>query len=130
VLPAAVLFTTAALAGCTSAMSLAGIAERRRGRVGRQDQLFRGPGRCCWHAAGFLQREQALAAAAISSPLGLGSSVTEGIVFAVGRNVTEPASKGSPGATLRDTIQTSTVINPGDSGGALGSAPTQHAIGN
>jgi putative serine protease PepD len=56
---------------------------------------------------------------AIGSPLGLGSSVTEGIVSAVGRNVTEPAAEGSPGATLRDTIQTSAAINPGNSGGAL-----------
>jgi putative serine protease PepD len=56
---------------------------------------------------------------AIGSPLGLGSSVTEGIVSAVGRNVTEPAAQGSRGATLRDTIQTSAAINPGNSGGAL-----------
>jgi putative serine protease PepD len=58
-------------------------------------------------------------ALAIGSPLGLGGSVTEGIVSAVGRSVTEPASDGSPGATLRGTIQTSAAINPGNSGGAL-----------
>ncbi len=56
---------------------------------------------------------------AIGSPLGLDSSVTEGIVSAVGRDVTEPAAAETPGVTLRDTIQTSAAINPGNSGGAL-----------
>jgi putative serine protease PepD len=56
---------------------------------------------------------------AIGNPLGLSSSVTEGIVSAVGRVVTEPGAQGSPGATLHDVIQTSAAINPGNSGGAL-----------
>jgi putative serine protease PepD len=56
---------------------------------------------------------------AIGSPLGLGGSVTEGIVSAIGRSVAEPASTGSPGAVLADLIQTSAAINPGNSGGAL-----------
>src|SRR6202034_2444349 len=56
---------------------------------------------------------------AIGNPLGLDSSVTEGIVSAVGRAVSEPASEGSGGVTLPDTIQTSAAINPGNSGGAL-----------
>jgi putative serine protease PepD len=56
---------------------------------------------------------------AIGNPLGLASSVTEGIVSAVGRTVTEPAESGSPGATLPNMIQTSAAINPGNSGGAL-----------
>jgi putative serine protease PepD len=56
---------------------------------------------------------------AIGNPLGLASSVTEGIVSATGRTVTEPAASGSPGATLPDMIQTSAAINPGNSGGAL-----------
>ena len=56
---------------------------------------------------------------AIGNPLGLSSSVTEGIVSAVGRTVSEPASRGEAGATLPDTIQTSAAINPGNSGGAL-----------
>jgi len=56
---------------------------------------------------------------AIGNPLGLAGSVTEGIVSAVGRIVSEPAAQGSPGATLPDTIQTSAAINPGNSGGAL-----------
>jgi putative serine protease PepD len=56
---------------------------------------------------------------AIGNPLGLASSVTEGIVSATGRTVSEPSEQGSPGATLPDTIQTSASINPGNSGGAL-----------
>jgi S1-C subfamily serine protease len=56
---------------------------------------------------------------AIGNPLGLAGSVTNGIVSAVGRTVTEPSGQGSPGATLPDTIQTSAAINPGNSGGAL-----------
>ena len=56
---------------------------------------------------------------AIGAPLGLTSSVTEGIVSATGRTVSEPSGDGSPGATLPDTIQTSAPINPGNSGGAL-----------
>ena len=56
---------------------------------------------------------------AIGNPLGLSSSVTEGIVSAVGRTVSEPATPAAPGATLPDTIQTSAAINPGNSGGAL-----------
>jgi putative serine protease PepD len=73
---------------------------------------------------------------AIGNPLGLDSSVTEGIVSAVGRIVSEPASEGSAGATLPDTIQTSAAINPGNSGGALATLdgkvvgiPTLAAVG-
>ena len=51
---------------------------------------------------------------AMGSPLGLQSSVTEGIVSALGRQVSEPS-----GNTLPDVIQTSAAINPGNSGGAL-----------
>jgi len=56
---------------------------------------------------------------AMGSPLGLSSSVTNGIVSAVGRTVSEPASASSPGAVLPQAIQTSAPINPGNSGGAL-----------
>jgi len=56
---------------------------------------------------------------AMGNPLGLASSVTDGIISAVGRTVSEPAEAGSPGATLPDVIQTSAAINPGNSGGAL-----------
>jgi S1-C subfamily serine protease len=51
---------------------------------------------------------------AIGNPLGLSSSVTDGIVSALGRRQSE-----SNGVTLVDTIQTSAAINPGNSGGAL-----------
>jgi putative serine protease PepD len=51
---------------------------------------------------------------AMGDPLGLQSSVTEGIVSALGRQVSEPS-----GNTLPDVIQTSASINPGNSGGAL-----------
>jgi putative serine protease PepD len=51
---------------------------------------------------------------AIGNPLGLRSSVTEGIVSAVGRSVPETDS-----VTLSSVIQTSAAINPGNSGGAL-----------
>ena len=51
---------------------------------------------------------------AMGNPLGLQSSVTEGIVSALGRQVTEPT-----GNALPDAIQTSAAINPGNSGGAL-----------
>jgi S1-C subfamily serine protease len=56
---------------------------------------------------------------AVGNPLGLSGSVTEGIISATGRAVTEPAAPGSPAATLPDAIQTSAPINPGNSGGAL-----------
>ncbi|MFD0347949.1 S1C family serine protease [Kitasatospora aburaviensis] len=56
---------------------------------------------------------------AMGSPLGLSSSVTDGIVSATGRTVSEPDSPGSPGATIGNMVQTSAAINPGNSGGAL-----------
>ncbi|SFL00553.1 S1C family serine protease [Geodermatophilus ruber] len=56
---------------------------------------------------------------AMGNPLGLAATVTNGIVSAKGRTVTEPPGAGSPGATLPDAIQTSADINPGNSGGAL-----------
>jgi len=56
---------------------------------------------------------------AIGNPLGLSGSVTEGIISATGRAVTEPGAAGSPAVTLPDSIQTSAPINPGNSGGAL-----------
>jgi putative serine protease PepD len=51
---------------------------------------------------------------AIGNPLGLRSSVTQGIVSSLGRTVSEGA-----GVTLSPVIQTSAAINPGNSGGAL-----------
>jgi putative serine protease PepD len=46
--------------------------------------------------------------------LGLQSSVTEGIVSALGRTVNE-----DNGVALPNVVQTSAAINPGNSGGAL-----------
>ncbi|MEV6160385.1 trypsin-like peptidase domain-containing protein [Streptomyces sp. NPDC052052] len=56
---------------------------------------------------------------AMGSPLGLSSSVTQGIVSAVGRTVSENSSGGGTGATIANMVQTSAAINPGNSGGAL-----------
>jgi S1-C subfamily serine protease len=56
---------------------------------------------------------------AMGNPLGLSATVTNGIISATGRTVTEPATGQSPGATLPDMLQTSAPINPGNSGGAL-----------
>jgi putative serine protease PepD len=69
------------------------------------------------HPAGFAD-SSALAVGdvtlAIGNPLGLQSSVTEGIVSALGRTVNE-----DNGVALPNVIQTSAAINPGNSGGAL-----------
>ena len=51
---------------------------------------------------------------AAGNPLGLQSSVTDGIVSATGRAVSE-----GQGVVLPNAIQTSAAINPGNSGGAL-----------
>jgi S1-C subfamily serine protease len=51
---------------------------------------------------------------AIGNPLGLRSSVTQGIVSSLGRTVSE-----GNGVALPSVIQTSAAINPGNSGGAL-----------
>jgi serine protease Do len=51
-------------------------------------------------------------AMAVGAPMGLESSVTAGIISALGR-------RGGPGANISDFIQTDAAINPGNSGGAL-----------
>jgi putative serine protease PepD len=51
---------------------------------------------------------------AIGNPLGLQSSVTQGIVSSINREVNE-----GDGVTLTNVLQTSAEINPGNSGGAL-----------
>jgi putative serine protease PepD len=51
---------------------------------------------------------------ALGSPLGLRSSVTDGIISAVSRTVSE-----GNGVALPSVVQTSAAINPGNSGGAL-----------
>ncbi|WP_256104457.1 S1C family serine protease [Streptomyces sp. ODS05-4] len=56
---------------------------------------------------------------AMGSPLGLAGSVTQGIVSATGRTVSESAAGGGTGATIGNMVQTSAAINPGNSGGAL-----------
>lgn len=56
---------------------------------------------------------------AMGSPLGLSSSVTQGIVSALGRTVSESSAGGGTGATIPNMVQTSAAINPGNSGGAL-----------
>jgi putative serine protease PepD len=55
---------------------------------------------------------------AIGAPLDLSSTVTSGIVSALGRNVTVPGDNGQDN-TLIGAIQTDAAINPGNSGGAL-----------
>jgi putative serine protease PepD len=55
---------------------------------------------------------------ALGAPLGLSGTVTSGIVSALGRDVTVPASAGQT-ARLPGAIQTDAAINPGNSGGAL-----------
>jgi S1-C subfamily serine protease len=52
---------------------------------------------------------------AIGNPLGITQTVTNGIISAMGRTVSE----GRNGATIPDAIQTDAPINPGNSGGAL-----------
>ena len=53
-------------------------------------------------------------AMAVGNPLGLQSSVTEGIVSALNRDESE-----GNGYVIQNAIQTSAAINPGNSGGAL-----------
>lgn len=68
------------------------------------------------HAARFDSSNLAVGdiALAIGNPLGLRSSVTNGIVSSLGRTVSE-----GNGIALPSVIQTSAPINPGNSGGAL-----------
>jgi putative serine protease PepD len=51
---------------------------------------------------------------AIGNPLGLRSSVTQGIISSLGRTVSE-----GNGAVIQAAVQTSAPINPGNSGGGL-----------
>ena len=56
---------------------------------------------------------------AMGAPYGLTDSVTQGIVSATGRTVTEGTVHGKPPSVIVDAVQTSAAINPGNSGGAL-----------
>ncbi|WP_285114556.1 trypsin-like peptidase domain-containing protein [Leifsonia sp. fls2-241-R2A-40a] len=55
---------------------------------------------------------------ALGAPLGLSSTVTTGVVSALGRTVPVQGD-GDRNAVLADAIQTDASINPGNSGGAL-----------
>jgi putative serine protease PepD len=55
---------------------------------------------------------------ALGAPLGLSSTVTTGVVSALGRTVRVP-SEDAGTALLAAAIQTDAAINPGNSGGAL-----------
>jgi putative serine protease PepD len=57
-------------------------------------------------------------AVALGAPLGLSSTVTSGIVSALGRTIHVPG-EASQTALLIDAVQTDAAINPGNSGGAL-----------
>jgi S1-C subfamily serine protease len=59
---------------------------------------------------------------AMGNPLGLTGTVTDGIVSATGRTVSE--GRGSS-AVLISAVQTSVAINPGNSGGALADLSSQ-----
>jgi putative serine protease PepD len=56
---------------------------------------------------------------AMGSPLGLTGSVTQGIISATGRTITESGSSGGAPITIPNALQTSAAINGGNSGGAL-----------
>ena len=60
-------------------------------------------------------------AIAIGAPFGFDSTVTSGIVSALGRTLSDPISNVS----LVDLVQTDAAINPGNSGGALVNAAGQ-----
>jgi len=53
---------------------------------------------------------------AVGSPYGLAGSMTTGIVSALGRTITEDLTGGYP---IANVIQTTTPLNPGNSGGPL-----------
>ena len=57
---------------------------------------------------------------AVGSPYGLSGTLTQGVISALGRTITESSSTSqTQGPTIPDIIQTSTAINPGNSGGPL-----------
>lgn len=74
------------------------------------------------HPATFVPSESVTAGQivlAMGNPLGLTGSVTQGIISAVGRTVTEGGSDGGASTTIANALQTSADINGGNSGGAL-----------
>jgi S1-C subfamily serine protease len=62
---------------------------------------------------------------AMGSPLGLSGTVTQGIVSAVGRTVTESATATTAATTIVGALQISAAINGGNSGGALANLASQ-----
>ncbi|MFC5994293.1 S1C family serine protease [Pseudonocardia hispaniensis] len=56
---------------------------------------------------------------AFGSPLGLGGTVTTGIVSALNRAVSVGGESGASEATVLNAVQTDAAINPGNSGGPL-----------
>jgi S1-C subfamily serine protease len=56
---------------------------------------------------------------AVGSPYGLSGTLTTGIVSALGRTIVETSDNGKDDLQIPDTIQTSTPINSGNSGGPL-----------
>lgn len=56
---------------------------------------------------------------AIGNPLGIGTTVTDGIVSALNRTVNEGKNGPQSTGSILNAIQTSAAINPGNSGGAL-----------
>jgi S1-C subfamily serine protease len=56
---------------------------------------------------------------AVGSPYGLQGTLTTGIISALGRTIVESDSSGRTTISIADTIQTSTPINSGNSGGPL-----------
>jgi len=56
---------------------------------------------------------------AVGTPFGLSGTLTTGIISALGRTIVEGSDSGQDGQIIPDTIQTSTPINSGNSGGPL-----------
>jgi len=69
-----------------------------------------------WGSSGALRVGQPVVA--LGAPLGLSSTVTAGIVSALGRSLTVPTGENAT-AHLMGAIQTDASINPGNSGGPL-----------
>jgi putative serine protease PepD len=62
---------------------------------------------------------------AMGSPLGLSGTVTQGIISATGRTVTESSTAGGAPTTIVGALQISAAINGGNSGGALADLASQ-----